>query len=85
VVSEDEEKRKMLNAVSEIKARRGTVIGISKKENEMFDTHVKMGDLGRLDGLVNTIPFQLLGYYMSVLQGFNPDKPRNLAKSVTVS
>ena len=34
--------------------------------------------------LVNVIPMQLLAYYASVARGCDPDKPRNLAKSVTV-
>jgi len=34
--------------------------------------------------LVTTIPLQLLAYYSAIARGFNPDKPRNLAKSVTV-
>lgn len=37
-----------------------------------------------LQGLVNIIPLQLMGYYLSVAAGNNPDRPRNLAKSVTV-
>ena len=34
--------------------------------------------------LISVIPLQLFAYYMSIGKGLNPDKPRNLAKSVTV-
>lgn len=37
-----------------------------------------------LQGIMSIIPWQLISYYMSVSNGLNPDKPRNLAKSVTV-
>ena len=84
IVSEDEEKNNMLNAISEVKARKGYVIGVAKKDNELFDKFLKTPNLRGLDCLANVIPFQLMGYYMGKLQGFNPDKPRNLAKSVTV-
>jgi len=84
IVSEDEEKNNMLNAMSEVKARGGYVIGVAKKDNKLFNKFIKIPDLESLDCLANVVPFQLMGYYMSKLQGFNPDKPRNLAKSVTV-
>ncbi len=37
-----------------------------------------------LQGVLNIIPMQLLAYHVAVLRGFDVDKPRNLAKSVTV-
>jgi len=37
-----------------------------------------------LSPLINIIPLQLLAYYVADLNGINVDKPRNLAKSVTV-
>lgn len=84
IISEDAERSNMLSAILEIKARRGTVIGVGKKEYKECNMFLKTPDLGGLDGLSNVIPFQLLGYYLGKLQGFDPDKPRNLAKSVTV-
>jgi glucosamine--fructose-6-phosphate aminotransferase (isomerizing) len=38
-----------------------------------------------LQGLINVIPLQMLSYHLSVGKGYNPDSPRNLAKSVTTS
>ncbi len=37
-----------------------------------------------LTPILSIIPLQIFAYYVSVLRGFDPDKPRNLAKSVTV-
>jgi len=37
-----------------------------------------------LSPVIYVIPFQLLAYYLAVEKGYDPDKPRNLAKSVTV-
>jgi glucosamine--fructose-6-phosphate aminotransferase (isomerizing) len=39
---------------------------------------------GVLTGLLTTVPLQFLAYELAVLKGINPDKPRNLAKAVTV-
>ncbi len=68
----------------EIKARGGWIIGISEKNNEAFDDWIPVKDVG----IANAIPFivlaQLLSYYIGVYKGNDVDKPRNLAKSVTV-
>jgi len=37
-----------------------------------------------ITAILNAVPAQLLGYYLALLRGHDPDKPRNLAKSVTV-
>lgn len=52
---------------------------------ENFHHVVKVKKLGgALQGVINIVPWQLIAYYVSVNKGINPDKPRNLAKSVTV-
>ena len=38
-----------------------------------------------LSAITYTIPLQLFAYYLAVKKGYNPDRPRNLAKSVTVA
>jgi len=43
-----------------------------------------VADLGPAAAIINAAPAQLLGYYLALLRGHDPDKPRNLAKSVTV-
>lgn len=83
-VSEDVAKNDVLNAISQVKARGATVFGISTNPNKTFDYHIKVPDLGETQAIMNMIPLQLLAYYMAVELGNNVDKPRNIAKSVTV-
>jgi glucosamine--fructose-6-phosphate aminotransferase (isomerizing) len=45
---------------------------------------IRVPGAGLLSGIVAVVPFQIIAYELSVLKGNNPDKPRNLAKSVTV-
>ena len=71
------------NAI-EIKARGGYIIGVSPKTNQAFDFYLPVSDVGVGSVIVNTVPIQLLAYYLAVGKGLDPDKPRNLAKSVTV-
>ena len=60
------------------------LIGIASESHEAFDYHIPVVDLGPATAIVNAAPAQLLGYYLALLRGCDPDKPRNLAKSVTV-
>jgi len=55
----------------------------SLTENFYFVIKVKQLD-SALQAVLNIVPWQIIAYYTSVNKGFNPDKPRNLAKSVTV-
>ena len=52
--------------------------------NDVWDLHIPVADVGEAASIVNAVPPQLLGYYLALLRGHDPDKPRNLAKSVTV-
>jgi glucosamine--fructose-6-phosphate aminotransferase (isomerizing) len=80
----DETHDDILSGAMEVKARGGMIIGIGPLHDEAFDFHVPIADLGEASGIVQAIPAQLLGYYLALLRGHDPDKPRNLAKSVTV-
>lgn len=71
------------NAI-EIKARGGTIIGISPKQNDVFDYHLKIEDVKEGSIILSVVVVQLLAYYISLAKGIDPDRPRNLAKSVTV-
>ncbi|MBI2314958.1 glutamine--fructose-6-phosphate transaminase (isomerizing) [Candidatus Daviesbacteria bacterium] len=84
VVSKDAARGDMLNAVSQVKARGATVIGISPAAYSGFDYYLPVPDTGETAAIMNIIPLQLLAYYMAVELGHNVDKPRNIAKSVTV-
>lgn len=74
----------MISAAHELKARGGFIIGISPKNNPVFDAYFKVKDLKEATAIVNTVIAQSLAYYLAIARGLNPDKPRNLAKSVTV-
>ncbi len=89
IVPRDGMYEKNMSNVEEIKARRGPVIAIATKG----DTHIarKADDViyipetvDALQPLLTAVPLQLLAYYIAVQRGCDVDKPRNLAKSVTV-
>jgi len=73
-----------LAGAMELKARGGYIIGISYKPHEVFDYYMPVKDVGEATIIPNIIVAQLLAYYLTIERGFDPDMPRNLAKSVTV-
>lgn len=84
IISEDENKADMLSALAEVKSRGAFTIGISNENNELFDYFIPTIGGTNTDSISNVIPFQLLSYFLALKLGNSPDKPRNLAKSVTV-
>jgi len=72
------------NAVDEIKSRGGYIIGVAAKHNPAFDFWIKVPDSGYFDPIVQIIPMQLLAYDLALIRDCDPDRPRNLAKCVTV-
>ena len=80
----DDTRDDILSGAMEVRARGGKIIGIGPNNDEAFDFHIPIADVGEASGIVQAIPAQLLGYYLALLRGHDPDKPRNLAKSVTV-
>lgn len=83
-VPNDETKAAIVSNAMEFKARGAYIIGISPQNQIVFDEWIKVPDLGVTSPLINIIPAQLLAYYLALKKGNDPDKPRNLAKSVTV-
>jgi glucosamine--fructose-6-phosphate aminotransferase (isomerizing) len=80
---------KVLLNVEEIKARKGPVIAVSspgdERVRELADDVIELPQTPDfLQPIVAAIPLQLLAYHIAVLRGCDVDKPRNLAKSVTV-
>jgi len=80
---------KMISNIEEIRARRGPIIALATEGNE--DIKNLVGDviyipktLEMLTPILAVVPLQLFAYHMAVLRGCDVDKPRNLAKSVTV-
>lgn len=75
----------VLSNVAETKARGAFVIGISDQLEQSFDEWIKIPSVEEIFyPLVCIVPLQLLAYHFAVARGLDPDKPRNLAKSVTV-
>lgn len=75
----------MLSNIAEAKARGAWIIGVSDKYDTMFDDWIKIPEVEEIFyPLVSVIPLQIMAYHSSVVRGRDPDKPRNLAKSVTV-
>lgn len=74
-----------LSNVAETKARGAFVIGISDQLEQSFDEWIRIPSVEEIFyPLVSIVPLQLLAYHFAVARGLDPDKPRNLAKSVTV-
>jgi glucosamine--fructose-6-phosphate aminotransferase (isomerizing) len=75
-----------LNNVKEVESRSAPVIGLSSHPpaEKFLDTALSVPDLGCLEPLVANVYLQLFAYYVADLKGRAIDKPRNLAKSVTV-
>jgi len=74
-----------LSNAMETKARGAYIIGVSDKESDIYDSWVKIPKVDELlYPMVAVVPLQLLAYYFAISRGCDPDKPRNLAKSVTV-
>jgi glutamine---fructose-6-phosphate transaminase (isomerizing) len=84
IAPNDETFRAIVSGAEEIKARGGFIIGISPLESDVWDEHVCIADVGEASSIVTAVPPQLLAYYLARARGLDPDKPRNLAKSVTV-
>ncbi len=81
---QDETYESIISNAIEIKSRGGMIIGISPKQLDVFDHFVEVKDVGAGSYMAQVVIAQLLAYYMAVDLHLDPDKPRNLAKSVTV-
>jgi len=89
VCSKDGTYEKILGNMEEIKARKGRIVAVTdendKKINKLAEMVIKVPKINNnLAPIINTIPLQLLAYYIADIKGIDVDKPRNLAKSVTV-
>ena len=68
----------------ELKSRGAYIIGVGPKNNEVFDFFIKVREAEEMNSICQILPIQILAYQLAILRGCDPDKPRNLAKSVTV-
>lgn len=80
----DETYNSIISNATEIKARGGYIIGVSHKNSSIFDEWIEIKDIAEGTYIAQIIPAQILAYFMAVFKKLDPDKPRNLAKSVTV-
>ncbi len=80
----DETYQSIISNATEIKTRGGIIIGISHVPHAIFDYWIEVKDCEDASVIAQIIPIQLLSYHIAVKKGLDPDKPRNLAKSVTV-
>ncbi|MDD2696604.1 MAG: glutamine--fructose-6-phosphate transaminase (isomerizing) [Candidatus Pacebacteria bacterium] len=89
ILPSDSVYEKMVSNIQEVKARRGKVLAIATQGNEdikkiVDDVIYIPKTLEMLTPILSVIPLHLFAYYTAVLLGHDVDKPRNLAKSVTV-
>jgi glucosamine--fructose-6-phosphate aminotransferase (isomerizing) len=90
ICPKDETHKTIIGNIMEMKARGALIISvieegdeeIKKLSDEYFEVAGHLPEA--LSPIAFIVPLQLLAYYMAVERGLNPDKPRNLAKSVTV-
>jgi glucosamine--fructose-6-phosphate aminotransferase (isomerizing) len=80
---------KMMSNIQEVKARGAYVIGIAKENNTEIEKQAESviyipECMDELTPLLSIVPLQILAYYIAKLRGCDIDKPKNLAKSVTV-
>lgn len=89
IAPKDSVYEKMISNIEEIRARRGRVIALATEGDMTIHEHVDdviymPKTLEMLSPILSVVPLQLFAYYIATARGFNVDRPRNLAKSVTV-
>ena len=91
VAPKDTSRKAILGNIMEMKARGASIMSVLEEGDqeikELSDEFIEMpsGIHPLLSPLAYVVPLQLFAYYMAVEKGLDPDKPRNLAKSVTVT
>ncbi len=89
IAPQDSVYEKMLSNIQEIKARKGPVLALTTEGNTDIESLTSdilyvPKTIEMLQPILNVIPLQLFAYYFAKEKGLNVDRPRNLAKSVTV-
>jgi len=89
IAPQDSVYEKTVNNIQQLKARKAKIIALTTKGNaelaRMVDDVIYIPKtLEMLTPILSVIPLQLFAYYMGTMRGHDVDKPRNLAKSVTV-
>ena len=89
IATKDDTYAKILSNMEEVRARGGQIIAVVNEVDNHISNLTKNIILvpkcrDELTSIINTVPLQLLAYHIADLKGIDVDKPRNLAKSVTV-
>jgi glucosamine--fructose-6-phosphate aminotransferase (isomerizing) len=90
ICAKDDTHKTLIGNIMEMKARGASIIALLEEGDEeikkLADDYIEVpkGIPEVLSPIPYVVPLQLLAYYMAIERGCNPDKPRNLAKSVTV-
>jgi glucosamine--fructose-6-phosphate aminotransferase (isomerizing) len=84
IFTSDQTEKEILSNAAELKVRGGYIIGIGPNSNEIFGTFIKVREAEEANSICQIIPIQILAYQLALLRSCDPDRPRNLAKSVTV-
>merc|ERR1719419_1270729 len=89
IILDDEHSKVMVTNAHEIEARNGQMIYITDNVELLQgltqkDYVIEIPKNGPLTALLAVVPLQMIAYYLALAKGVDPDKPRNLAKAVTV-
>ncbi len=84
VLNTEKTKKEITSNAMEVKSRGAYLIGINDEPNDIYDHYIYVPSVGITDPILDIIPIQILSYYLALARDCDPDKPRNLAKSVTV-
>jgi glucosamine--fructose-6-phosphate aminotransferase (isomerizing) len=90
IAPKDETRSRMIGNIMEMRARGASIISVVVKDDKEiaslseYTFTIPEQVEAEFSTMVYIVPLQLFSYYMAVRKGLDPDKPRNLAKSVTV-
>lgn len=89
LATQDHLYEKMLSNIQEVRARGAFVVGVAKEGNKEIEKTADVvlyipDTMDELTPILSVVPLQLMAYYIAVARGCDVDKPKNLAKSVTV-
>ena len=89
VATRNSQYEKVMSNIEEVRSRGGHVIAVATEGDEAIRDHAEevlyVPDVSHpLQPMLTVVPLQLLAYHIAVLRGCDVDKPRNLAKTVTV-
>lgn len=89
LATQDHLYEKMLSNIQEVRARGAYVVGVAKEGNKEIEKTADVvlyipDTMDELTPILSVVPLQLMSYYIAVARGCDVDKPKNLAKSVTV-